>query len=219
MRAMIRGIVDSVVEGSIKRISGAGVAGETFSNREYFQHYGFTSRPLQGAECVWMREGNHIVAIASDDRRYRVEIEEGAVALYDDQGQKVLLGRDNTMEIVCTGTLTASVADDATVTAGQSITATAPLVHVEADEAEVEATTSVTVTSPEVTVVAETKVTLDTPLVECTQDLSVGGSLSVTGDIEAGGDVSDGTRSMALGRQFYNSHYHTSTGSQPTPQQ
>ena len=180
----------------------------------------------QGDDLLGADEVNHILAIASDDRRYRIEIEAGAVALYDDQGQKVLLGRNNTMEITCTGTLTADVANDAHVTAGQSITVSAPLVRVEADEVQmeagavvIEAETSVTVTSPEVTVVAETKVTLDTPLVECTQDISVGGNLSVTGDIGAGGDVSDGTRSMALGREFYNSHYHSSTGSPPNPQQ
>lgn len=51
------------------------------------------------------------------------------------------------------------------VTAGAEITATAPVVKVE----------------------ASTKVTLTTPLVEMTQDLSVGGSISVVGDVVADG--------------------------------
>ena len=51
------------------------------------------------------------------------------------------------------------------VTAGAEITATAPVVKVE----------------------ASTKVTLTTPLVEMTQDLSVGGSVSVVGDVVANG--------------------------------
>ena len=51
------------------------------------------------------------------------------------------------------------------VTAGAEITATAPVVKVE----------------------ASTKVTLTTPLVEMTQDLSVGGSVSVVGDVVADG--------------------------------
>ncbi|MDH5298535.1 MAG: phage baseplate assembly protein, partial [Desulfobulbaceae bacterium] len=90
---MIRGIVDAVVEGAIKRISCKGFTGEDIEDREYFQHYGMTSRPLEGAECVVIREGNHFVVIASDDRRYRLAIESGEVALYTDEGDKIHLKR------------------------------------------------------------------------------------------------------------------------------
>lgn len=91
---MIRGIVISVAEGLIKLFSASGRTGESFESREYFQHYGFTSRPLEGAELIIIREGNHIVAVASDDRRYRIAIADGEVALYDDLGQYVHLKRD-----------------------------------------------------------------------------------------------------------------------------
>ncbi len=52
---MIRGIIESGVEGLIKRFSALGRQGESFTSREYFQHYGFTSRPLVGAEAIIIR--------------------------------------------------------------------------------------------------------------------------------------------------------------------
>ena len=52
---------------------------------------------------------------------------------------------------------------------------------------EVTAGAEVTVRAPVVKVEASTKVTLTTPLVEMTQDLSVGGSISVVGDVVADG--------------------------------
>ena len=78
---MIRGIVISVLEGVIKRFSASGRPDETISDREYFQHYGYTSHPKAGAEIIIIREGGHFVAVASDDRRYRIALEEGEVAL------------------------------------------------------------------------------------------------------------------------------------------
>ncbi len=100
---MIRAIVQSVAEGVIKRFTAAGRRGEMFTSREYLQHYGFTSRPLAGAEAVVIRDGNHIVMIASDDRRYRIGMEAGEVALYTDEGDFVHLRRGRTIECA-TGT-------------------------------------------------------------------------------------------------------------------
>lgn len=113
---MIRGIVTSVVEGVIKRFTASGRADETISNREYLQHYGFTSRPQSGAELIIMREGNNIIAIASDDRRYRISLEEGEVALYDDLGQAVHLTREGVV-----------------VTSPKKISASAPTVEISAE--------------------------------------------------------------------------------------
>jgi len=102
----IRSIISSVVEGVIKRISGAGRIGETFTNREYFQHYGFTSRPLSGAEGIFIVQGNNVIAIASDDRRYRFAIEDGELALYTDEdkdsfGHRIHFKRNREIEIKC----------------------------------------------------------------------------------------------------------------------
>jgi len=97
---MIRGIITSVLEGMIKRFSASGRTGETFTNREYFQHYGFTSRPLSGAEAIIIQEGNHLIMVASDDRRYRIAIEEGEVALYSSEGDHVHLKQGRVVEVV-----------------------------------------------------------------------------------------------------------------------
>jgi phage gp45-like len=113
---MIRGIVKAITEGFIKLFSATGRTGETIDNREYFQHYGLTSRPLAGAELIIINEGNHYIAIASDDRRYRLAIENGEVALYTDEGDKIHLKRDKTIEIVSGNKLTMTVTNEVDVT-------------------------------------------------------------------------------------------------------
>ena len=116
MIAMIRGIIKSITEGKIKKVSASGRSDETFDDREYFQHYGFTSRPLKDGELILIREGNHIVAIASDDRRYRIAVEDGEVALYTDEGDKIHFKRGKEIEIVCGNKLTATVDNDVEIT-------------------------------------------------------------------------------------------------------
>ncbi|MFH1028479.1 MAG: phage baseplate assembly protein [Pseudomonadota bacterium] len=219
---MIRGRISQVIEGVIKRFSAAGRSMETITSREYFQHYGYTSRPLAGSEGIIIREGNHIVMIASDDRRYRVSLDDGEVALYDDQGQKVHLKRNNEIHVVCLGKLTADVTND---------------VEINTARAAVNASESCIVTSPLVKAVATTQVILDTPITHCTGDLAVAGGISCSGtygasggriqtpgDIEStAGEVLDQVRSMADDRALYNSHTHSdpqggSVGT-PTPQE
>jgi len=62
------------------------------------QDYGFTGRPHKDAQAVVMALGgrsNNYVVIKCDDRRYRLVLDEdGEVAMFDDQGQKVVLYRD-----------------------------------------------------------------------------------------------------------------------------
>lgn len=118
---MIRGIVNQVIEGFIKMFSASGRPDETFEKREYFQHYGFTSRPLPGAEIIIVNEGNHYIAVASDDRNYRIAIEEGEVALYTDEGDKIHLKRDKTIEIVSGNKLMATVENDVTISAKTAV--------------------------------------------------------------------------------------------------
>ena len=126
---MIRAIITSVVEGVIKRFSGSGRPDESFSSREYFQHYGFTSRPLAGAEAILIREGNQIIMIASDDRRYRLALEDGEVALYSDEGDHIHLKRGRKIE-VSTRKLTVLAAEEVNVTAPQVIVTSSTQVKV-----------------------------------------------------------------------------------------
>jgi phage baseplate assembly protein V len=88
-----------VTQGVIQRFSASGRSGESFTNRELFQHYGFTSRPLSGSEVIILNEGNHIVAIATDDRRYRIFLEAGEVALYTDEGDYIHFRRNREIHV------------------------------------------------------------------------------------------------------------------------
>lgn len=192
---MIRGIVKSVVQGVIQRVSATVWGDGSIDNRELFQHYGFTSRPKEGAEVIFIRQGGQIIAIGSDDRRYRISLENGEAALYTDEGDKIHLKRGRIIEII----------------GGEKVIATTKV-------AEITAATSCTVTSPEVTVVASTKVILDTPLTEITGMLSVTGAATFAATVEATGalssaaSVSDPTGSMDGMRTIYNSHTHPENG-------
>lgn len=70
---------------------------ETRDGVRVMQQYGFASRPH--AQCDFAvvtldhRPGQS-VAVASNDQRYQVPLEEGEAVLHDDQGQVVLIGRD-----------------------------------------------------------------------------------------------------------------------------
>lgn len=137
---MIRGIVKSVIEGMIKRFSAYGRTDETIDDREYFQHYGFTSRPKAGAELIIIHEDNHYVAIASDDRRYRIALEEGEVALYTDEGDKIHLRRNKEIHITSGNKLIATVTNEvdittkkAVVTASESCQVNSPLINLGGD--------------------------------------------------------------------------------------
>ena len=71
--------------------------GELYDRIERLQNYGVTSVPLPGAEAVVLAAGGdraHGVVVVVGDKRYRLTgMEEGEVAIHDDQGQKVHLTR------------------------------------------------------------------------------------------------------------------------------
>ncbi len=94
-RAVIR-LIDDSLKCQVVQIDA--LAGETLSNVERFQQYGYTSVPQSGAEAVFVCvAGNrsHPIVIAVEDRRYRLKgLQAGEVALYDDLGHIIRLGRD-----------------------------------------------------------------------------------------------------------------------------
>lgn len=76
----------------------SGLADELLEGAERMQDYGFTSHPHPGAEAVVVFPGglrSHPLIVALGDRRHRLkDLQPGEVAIYDDQGQVVVLGRD-----------------------------------------------------------------------------------------------------------------------------
>lgn len=70
---------------------------------EQFQQYGFRSRPLAGAEGIYLSLGgnrDHMVILCVDDRRYQLNLcEDGEVALYDHLGKYVLLKEDGSIVV------------------------------------------------------------------------------------------------------------------------
>jgi phage baseplate assembly protein V len=173
------------------------LADEVRDNVERFQNYGMASFPFPGAEVVAGSVGgsrDHLIVLVVDDRRYKIELVEGEVALYDDLDQKVHLTRSGIE-----------------VESPTKITATAPLV-------DIVASSKVTVTTPEVDIIASTKVALTTPLVTMSGNLVVTGNVAAA-NVTAVTTIADanGAKTMAGMRTTYNTHHH-STGPAPTEQ-
>lgn len=79
------------------------LAGEQLQAAELFQHYGLTSAVPAGAQVIVLPLGGktvHAVIIGTEHASYRLTgLESGEVALYDDQGQKIVLKRGRVVEV------------------------------------------------------------------------------------------------------------------------
>lgn len=88
--------------GALIGVDMEGLAGERVSG-ELFQHYGFSSAPLAGAEYLVIPVGGnskHAVVVASEDGRYRLTLKDGEVSLYTDEGDYVHMKRGRMIEVV-----------------------------------------------------------------------------------------------------------------------
>lgn len=182
---------------------------------ERFQNYGFTSVPIPGAEAAVVFVGGdraNGLVIAVDDRRYRLKgLQAGEVALYTDEGDKIHFKRGRKIEIT---TL------ELTVNAETKAKVIAETAEVEAANVKVVASAEAEVQAPTIKLTASTKVEATTPLlsvsgvVACAGIAAGGatpesGKAKVSGSIEATGNVSDATGSMATMRGTYNGHTHS----------
>lgn len=102
-RAILTAIKDT---GNIQTVQVQMLADEIHDGVERVQEYGFTSAPLPGAEAVLVFVGgnrDHGLVIACDDRRYRLKpLQNGEVALYTDEGDKIHLKRGHVIDITTT---------------------------------------------------------------------------------------------------------------------
>ncbi|HEY1035540.1 MAG TPA: phage baseplate assembly protein V [Pseudoxanthomonas sp.] len=93
-RAVVRLIKD---DESRQRLQVEILKGELRDGVERMQDYGFTSHPLAGCDAVIVCAGGtreQSIAVVVDDRRYRLLLQPGEVAIYDDLGNAVKLLRD-----------------------------------------------------------------------------------------------------------------------------
>lgn len=93
-RAVVRLVDDGQ---SRQRLQVEILKGELRDGVERAQNYGFTSHPLPGCDAVILCGGGtreQAIAVVVDDRRYRLKLKPGEVALYDDLGNAVKLLRD-----------------------------------------------------------------------------------------------------------------------------
>lgn len=85
------------------------LAGETKDRVEHLEPFGFTAKPLPGAEHVTLfldGDRSHGVTVVVADRRYRLQgLQDGEVAMYDAFNNKIHLKADGTLDIVASGSV------------------------------------------------------------------------------------------------------------------
>ncbi|WP_215782010.1 phage baseplate assembly protein V [Paludibacterium sp. B53371] len=106
VRQAFRGVLTLVNSGtSVQLVKGDGLAGEPLQDLELFQDYGFTSNPLPGSMAVILPVGgktSHGIVIATEHGSYRLKaLAPGEVALYTDEGAKIVLKRGRLIETDC----------------------------------------------------------------------------------------------------------------------
>lgn len=101
-RLPFRAVSARNTHGKLIGVQMEGLSGESVSG-ELFQHYGFSSAPLAGAEYLVVPVGGnskHAVVVASEDGRYRLTLQDGEVSLYTDEGDYVHMKRGRMIEVV-----------------------------------------------------------------------------------------------------------------------
>ncbi|ENQ5775134.1 phage baseplate assembly protein V [Salmonella enterica] len=97
------GATDS--EAAVQRIQAQGIGNENLQGVELFQHYGFTSHPQPGTMGIVLPLGgvsSHGIVIATEHGAYRLKsLKPGEVALYTDEGAKIVLRRGKLIEADC----------------------------------------------------------------------------------------------------------------------
>lgn len=92
-RGVLRAVTDT---GPRQQVQVEMLKDELRDGLEHMQNYGFTSHPLGGDVAVAFLGGNREqgIVLVVDDRRYRLALLPGEVAIYDDLGNKIELLRE-----------------------------------------------------------------------------------------------------------------------------
>lgn len=187
-----RGVVESVDDSPMMRtVQAEFLPGDVREGLEHFEPYGFTSRVKEGAEAIgafFNGDRSHGVVLVTADRRFRLHVEEGEVAVFDDQGQKVVLKRDGIL-VETPKNLTATVGGNALATVSGTTTLKSGAVTIDAPSVHITGTLSV-----------DGHISGAGGLA-----VSGGSGAAVTGSITATGDITAGSISLQ-------GHTHTEQG-------
>lgn len=189
---LARGVVESVDDSPMMRtVQAEFLPGDVREGLEHFEPYGFTSRVKEGAEAIgafFNGDRSHGVVLVTADRRFRLHVQEGEVALFDDQGQKVVLKRDGIL-VETPKNLTATVGGNTVATVSGTTTLESGAVTIDAPSVHITGTLAVD------------------GHISGTGGLAVSGGsgAAVTGSITATGDIQAGSISLQ-------GHTHTEQG-------
>ena len=170
------GIIEAVKDGGdLQFIQATFLADETKNDVRKMHHFGFSSNPPEGSECIAISvAGNReaAVVIATENREFRFKnLGDGEVAVYSKSGDFIHFKANNEIEI-STKTLIVNAADEVTVNT---------------KTANVNADTATNITSPTTTIDGDMIVTGDTTI---DGEVIAKKSVTVTEDVAATGDVS-----------------------------
>ena len=101
---------------------------EILPNIDRVEPYGFSYRPKPGCQTYLLfpsGDRSYGVALVIGDRKYNMRLQEGEVAIHDDEGNHVHLARGGNIEI--------NAANTVTIKAGTKVRVEAPLLEVTGD--------------------------------------------------------------------------------------
>lgn len=98
-----RGVLDRVsYKGSVRLLQVKLPGGNVLSDIEHLEPFGFTSHAPKGAETIVLAlagNGSHSLVLLVGDRRYRMKIDEGEAALYNQFGDRVHIKNNREIEL------------------------------------------------------------------------------------------------------------------------
>ncbi len=102
---LIQGAVQAVraVSKKFMRVDFEGLSEEEIEDRMLIQQYGLQSRPREGARLIALQQGEQIIVVGSDDKEYRMSLEDGDVVLYSKMDTFVKLGGSGGIEVSTQG--------------------------------------------------------------------------------------------------------------------
>lgn len=105
VRQAFRGRLSGITpETPVQFLQVQGLAGETLQGAELFQHFGLTSSPPDGTQCIVLPLNGktvHSVIVATENGAFRIAVSQGETCLYNQWGAKITLKREKIVEVDC----------------------------------------------------------------------------------------------------------------------